>query len=414
VNARPLVVSAGLLVVGLIGALLFAQAIMHAPASDIQALAIFLTASGAGSLLLGAAVVRWLGDRLPTLHLRLLLAYVFNILVVIVVVSATSILMFLNTHDLSLLLLLLGFSSAVSLAFGYSVASSLTRELQALTGTARRLADEDWSARVNLGGADEVAQLAVAFDQMATRLQQTFQRERELEASRRDLIAGVSHDLRTPLATTQAMVEAILDGVVADPDEVERFLRLIRSDVLLLSRLIDDLFELSQIEVGALRLQLAPTQLPDLISETLEAYRIQAKESGITLECSVEPGVQPVVADGPRLQRVLRNLLDNAQRYTGAGGLVRVEARADGHAARISVADTGPGVASADAGRVFERGYQGAAEPAPPRSSGEPARGAGLGLAIARGLVEAHGGRIWVEPRSPSGTVFHFLIPFAA
>jgi signal transduction histidine kinase len=135
---------------------------------------------------------------------------------------------------------------------------------------------------------------------------------------------------------------------------------------------------------------------------------------------------------------VLRNLLDNAQRYTGAGGLVRVEARADGPAARISVADTGPGVAPSDAERVFDRGFQGAAPPPQPATadagaslmpsiteggrrneprlhlSGEPARGAGLGLAIARGLVEAHGGRIWVEPRTPSGTVFHFVIPFAA
>jgi signal transduction histidine kinase len=413
-TSRPLIVSAVVLLLGLAGALAFAQMGMRAPTSDVHLLALLLPASSAGALLLGAVVFRWVGRQLPSLHLRIVLAWAFGVIAVLAVVLVTSMLMFLNNHDLSLLLLLLGFSSAVSIAFGYSVASSLSGELRGLSRTASRLAEGDWSARVNHGGADEVAQLAAAFDQMATRLQQTFQRERELEASRRDLIAGVSHDLRTPLATTQAMVEAILDGVVTEPEGVQRFLRLIRSDVLLLSRLIDDLFELSQIEVGALRLELAPTPLPDLISETLEAYRAQAQDSGIRLECEVEPGVPPVAADGPRLQRVLRNLLDNAQRYTGAGGLVRVEARADGPSARISVADTGPGVPADDAERVFDRFYQGSGQGNTPRkATGERTRGVGLGLASARGLVEAHGGRIWVEPRSPTGTVFHFVIPFA-
>ncbi|HZT07471.1 MAG TPA: HAMP domain-containing sensor histidine kinase [Chloroflexota bacterium] len=411
-SRRALAASAAVVATALIAALVYARAGMGAPPSDVQALAIFLLASGAGSYVIGAFAVGWLGPRLPSLRLRLLVAYGSGLVVVLAVVAATSVLMFLSGHDLSLLLLLLAFATVVSLAFGYSVASGLTDEIAALTRTSQRLAQGDWGARVATSGSDELAQLGAAFDRMASQLQQMFQRERDLETARRDLIAGVSHDLRTPLATAQAMVESILDGVVAEPSEVTRFLRLIRADVLLLSRLIDDLFELSQIEVGALHLDIEPTALPQLIIDTIEAYRAQAGERGIAFEWAVDPSLPLVAADPPRLQRVLRNLLDNAQRYTGSGGSVRVEAQPDGTSARITVADTGPGLPTEDAQRVFDRFYQGEG-PTSRQEGAAKHRGAGLGLAIARGLVEAHGGRIWVEPRDPVGTSFHFLIPLA-
>ncbi len=411
-TARPLVIMAAVLAIALAGALLFAQSGMQAPSSDVQALAVLLSVSGIGSLLLGAAAVGWARGNLASLRLRLLLGYGLGLVVVLTVVVLTSMLMFLNTHDLLLLLLLLTFSSAISLAFGYSVASSLADEIQTLTGTARKLAAGDWSARVQPSGKDEVGQLAATFDQMANQLQRTFERERELEASRRDLIAGVSHDLRTPLATTQAMVESIIDDVVTEPTEVRRFLRLVRSDVLLLSRLIDDLFELSQIEVGALRLDMAPVALQDLIPETLEAYRVQAQENGVSLDFTIENALPLVTADAPRLQRVLRNLLDNAQRYTRASGAIRVDAQSIGAEARVSVADTGPGLDPSDLERVFDRFYRGESSAGAARSDVR-SRGAGLGLAIARGLVEAHGGRIWAEPGDPVGTIFAFAIPFA-
>jgi signal transduction histidine kinase len=411
-TTRPLLVVAAVMALALAGALWFAHSGMGAPAMDVLALALLLPASGIGSLLVGAAAVGWARGNLPSLHLRLLIGYGFAVLVVFVVVIVTSMLMFLNAHDLMLLILLLTFSSAISLAFGYSVASGLAGDIGTLTRAARKLADGDWSARVRPTGRDEVSQLAVTFDQMANQLQRTFERERELEAARRDLIAGVSHDLRTPLATTRAMVESVLDEVVTDPDEVKRYLRLIQSDVALLSRLIDDLFELSQIEMGALRLEVAPVSLSEVIAETLEAYRVQAEENGVELDFRIDADLPPVAADAPRLQRVLRNLLDNAQRYTRPGGAIRVETRREGEAARVSVQDTGLGIAPADLERVFDRFYQG---DAPPPPTGERrARGAGLGLAIARGLVEAHGGRIWAEVAVPTGTAFNFLIPFAA
>jgi signal transduction histidine kinase len=389
--------------------LVYAQSGLGAPAADVQALALLLAATGAGSLLVGAAVLGWVASHVGSLRLRLLIGYGLGLLVMLAVVVVTSILMFLSAHDLSLLLLLLGFATAISLALGYSIASSLTDDISVLTVTARKLMHGDWAARVGATGSDEIAQLATTIDSMADQLRLRFEREHELDASRRNLIAGVSHDLRTPLATAQGMVESILDGVVKDPDEVQRFLRLIRADVQLLSRLIDDLFELSQIEAGALRLHLEPTLLGEVIATAIEPYQARSPRSGIAIECHVDPDLPAVMADGPRLQRVLRNLLDNAERYTHAGGSVRVEARRDGHVAVITVRDSGSGVSPYDLERVFDRFYQSDVEP---QSASEPRKaGAGLGLAIARGLVEAHGGRIWAESAGSIGAVFRFVLP---
>jgi two-component system phosphate regulon sensor histidine kinase PhoR len=255
-----------------------------------------------------------------------------------------------------------------------------------------------------------VARLAATFDDMASQLQRAFERERALEAGRRDLIAAISHDLRTPLTTVRAMVEAITDGVVDEPAEVRRYLDLMAGEVQHLGRLIDDLFELSQIESGALQLQLEATSLGPLVDRTVSAYQAQARESAITLEEAVDPVLPTVVADPPRLERVLRNLLDNALRYTPAGGRISVAARAEGQDVRVTVADTGPGLPPDDLERVFDRFYRAGQS----RSRGEGPRrghsGAGLGLTIARGVIQAHGGRIWAELPPGGGTAFHFTL----
>jgi signal transduction histidine kinase len=327
-------------------------------------------------------------------------------------------LMFINRHDLTLLLLLLGFGTAISFVFGYSVTGALVADLADLGRAARRLAGGDLTARVGAQGSDEIARLAATFDRMAGQLEASFERERALDAGRREMVAAISHDLRTPLTTIRAMVEAITDGVVSEPDEVRRYLDLVRGEVRHLSHLIDDLFELSQIESGSLTLDLAPTPLPELLTQTLEVYQAPARDGGVALEHATEADVPPVAADAARLGRVIRNLVDNAIRHTPAGGRVRVEARAQGETVQVSVSDTGPGLAPGEAERIFERFYRG--ERARSRDGGSArSTGAGLGLTIARGLVQAHGGRIWAERAGSgsgtggSGAVFRFTIPVA-
>lgn len=404
------IVVAATLLVAIVVVLLVADQFVGAARRDLELLGWFLTLSGVLSLVLGALAIRWAGPRVGSLHRRLALAYGVGLLVALANVLTTSLLMFLSAHDLTLLLLLLAFAAVISLAFSYAVAGVLTSELSTLSTAARRLADGDLSARVDSRGKDEIGRLAVAFDHMAEQLEQAFMRERALEAGRRDLITAVSHDLRTPLSTTRAMVEALADGVVTEPAEVKRYLGLILQETQHLSGLIDDLFALNQIDAGALRLRCMSVDVAELVSETVAAYQAPASESGIRLEDAVA-GLDPaqVEADPEQLQRVLRNLLDNALRHTPSGGLVRVDASSTPSTVVLSVNDSGPGVPSGELERIFDRFYRG--EPSRHREDGG---GSGLGLAIARGLVQAHHGRIWAEPSPLGGIAVRLSLPVQA
>ena len=401
---------AATLLVAIVAVLVIADRLLGAPRSDLESLAWFLTGSGVVSLGVGALVIRLASGRVGSVTLRLALAYGVGVLVAIVNVLTTSALMFLSAHDLTLLLLLLAFAAVISLAFAYVVAGVLTGELRELARAAGRLAAGDLSVRVAPGGTDEIGQLAVAFDNMAEQLEQSFGRERALEAGRRELITAVSHDLRTPLATTRAMVEALADHVVTDPEDVQRYLGLILHETQHLNRLIDDLFELSQIDSGALRLRLMPIGIAELVSETVAAYQAPALESGVDLEEDVTDRLVStrIEADPERIQRVLRNLLDNALRHTPRGGRIRVLAGIEPDAVQVSVNDSGPGVPPDELERIFDRFYRG--EPSRRREDGAGA-GAGLGLAIARGLVQAHRGRIWAEPSPLGGVSVQIRLP---
>ncbi|MBV9173817.1 MAG: HAMP domain-containing protein [Chloroflexi bacterium] len=403
----------GVLLLAIVGVLLLAEHVVGAPARDVELLALFLSASGGLSLLIGALAIRWLGQRLGSLRQRLALASGVGLVIALVNVLTTSALMFLSPHDLTLLLLLLSFAAVVSLAFAYAVAGTLTSEISALSRTAQRLAEGDFSARVGVHGPDEVGRLAAVLDDMAERLQDAFDRERALEAGRRELVTAVSHDLRTPLATTRAMVEALADGVVADPAEVQRYLALILREIQHLSRLIDDLFELNQIESGSLRLRLEPLDVSQLLAETIGAYEAPAAEHGVSLEECVAPDCEGLAleADANRLQRVLRNLLDNALSHTPSGGHVELTASRIDAELDLVVADSGPGVPTQELERIFERFYRGEASR---RREGAVSTGAGLGLAIARGLVQAHHGRIWAERSRLGGLSIRIRLPTAS
>jgi signal transduction histidine kinase len=412
VGHLPLLVGATLLV-AIVAVLVVAERIVGAPRSDLELLAVFLTASGVLSLVLGALLIRWAGGRIGSVRLRLALAYGVGLLVALVNVFTTSALMFLSAHDLTLLILLLAFAAVISLAFAYAVAGVLTAQLGDLSRAAGRLAQGDMAARVGMAhGSDEIGRLATAFDDMAEQLQQAFARERALEAGRRELISAVSHDLRTPLSTTRAMVEALADEVVTDRPDVQRYLGLILHDIQHLSRLIDDLFELSQIDSGALHLRCVPVDVAQLVSETVAAYQAPAAENEVHLEEAVASSVEParIEGDPDRLQRVLRNLLDNALRHTPAGGTIQVQAASADGQVQVSVSDSGPGVAAADLERIFDRFYRGEQSRRRDESSAATS-GAGLGLAIARGLVHAHHGRIWAEPSPLGGVSVQIRLP---
>ncbi|HVY78953.1 MAG TPA: HAMP domain-containing sensor histidine kinase [Solirubrobacterales bacterium] len=235
---------------------------------------------------------------------------------------------------------------------------------------------------------------------LAVRLAMEERSRRQIEDARRQMVAAVSHDLRTPLASLRLLVEAIDDGV-ATGETRERYLGEMRTHVETLTALIDDLFELSRIEAGEISWTMERIELGRLIDETVAAMRTSAEARGVSLAVELPVGEVAARANPEKLQRVLLNLIQNAIRHTPADGSVTVRARAAAGGVEVEVSDDGEGIAAAERERVFEAFYRGDAA----RSED----GAGLGLAISRAIVEAHGGRIWLAP-APTGTSIHFTL----
>jgi signal transduction histidine kinase len=238
---------------------------------------------------------------------------------------------------------------------------------------------------------------------LAVRLAVEERSHRQIEDARRRLIAAVSHDLRTPLASLRVLVESIDDGV-ATGETRERYLRETRTHVEALTRLIDDLFELSRIEAGDISWTMRQVELGELIGDTVAAMRAPAEARGVAINAELPPREVVAMANAEKVQRVLFNLIQNAIRHTPADGSVTVRARSGAGGVEVEVADEGAGIPAGQGERVFEAFYRGE------EARGE--EGAGLGLAISRAIVEAHGGRIWLEETTP-GTRVRFTLEAA-
>lgn len=299
---------------------------------------------------------------------------------------------------------------AVGGLVGLGVATVLSRRVLAAS---RRLVDAVHAVTASgeftpPGGLPaELGTVAGSLDQAYRRLRLGRERERALESARRELVAWVSHDLRTPLAGMRAMAEALEDGVVADPETVGRYHRQIRLEVDRLSGLVDDLFALSRIHAGALRLSRSRIGLGDLVADALAGVEQLARAKGVRLTGEAGP-VVPVQADAGELSRALRNLVVNAIRHTPGDGTVVVRASAEDGTACLSVADCCGGIPADDLPRVFDVAFRGEAA----RTPSPDGTGAGLGLAIARGIVEAHEGTIDVVNSGP-GCRFEIRLPLS-
>lgn len=398
--------------VGLVSAFLAAVAIaiyvMEAPASDLKDLIQFLLTSSLPSLLMGYLVFtvgrRWL----HSIRYKTLLAYSLGVIIAILNIYVTSTLMFVSEHDFLLLGLLLIFAGILSASFGYLLAASMARSLQLLRQGARQVAGGDFSARIYLTEQDELSEVADTFNFMSNELEKSFARQRELEQARRDLIAAVSHDLRTPLTSIQAMVEALADDVVTDPPTVQRYYGAIRTQIDNLAGLINDLFELSQLETGQVQLLLEPVNLNDLLSDVIETMQAQAGIKGISVQGIFGEDLPLIKGELAKIQRVIYNLVQNALRHTPAGGSILLATRLAPEGVQVEVADTGEGITAEDLPHIFDQFFRG--EKSRSRETG----GAGLGLAIAKRIIEAHRGRIWVESQVGRGTRFSFVLPLAS
>lgn len=285
----------------------------------------------------------------------------------------------------------------VALIVGGLLFHSITAPLRELTAASEAIAHGDLSVRADVGGRDEVAQLAESFNDMAESLHR-------MEEARRNQTADIAHELRTPLTVLQGTLEAMLDEVYpADRENLQSALIQTRT----LARLIDDLRILALADAGKLHLTQEALRLDSFLKSVVEAYRPSAKDRGIALRLEAPTDLPVVFADRDRLTQVIGNLLTNAMHYVPRGGHVRVETGMEGPEILISVRDDGPGVPPDQLPRLFERFWR--ADPARRQATG----GSGLGLSIARHIVEAHGGRIWAEETSGGGLTVSFTLPVA-
>lgn len=344
-------------------------------------------------------------ERLGSLRHQIIVVVTFGGVLVAAVLQGAAQAMFINTrHDLPLLLLVLVFMLVLALGFSVALSNMIVGRLDMVRRGADRLADGDLMVRLPVMGRDEITALARDFNHMADALAQAAQRQRDVEDVRRELIAAVSHDLRTPLTAVRAMVEALADGMVRDRKTRKRYLEAARAQLENLSTLVDDLFEMAQIDAGVLQIELERASLHDLISDTLSNLQPHAEKHGVHLVGEVGPNVDLVLMNPPKMQRILYNLISNALRHTPADGTITLRATSVGDAVQVEVTDEGEGISPEDLPHIFERTYRGE------KSRSRDYGGAGLGLAIVRGLIEAHGGNIWVESQPDVGSRFVFTL----
>jgi signal transduction histidine kinase len=382
---------------------------MTPPLVEFQAMLVLLGATAAVSVLIGFIAyqfgwIRWS----PRLGWTLASSYVISSVLTFVNVWWTARLMFLNEHDLTLAIILLVFAGGIAVAFGLFLSAAVTDKIVALSHGADAIANGRLRTRVAVDGRDEVAGLARSFNMMAGQLEGAERKKQELDRLRRDLIAWVGHDLRTPLTAVRATVEALADGMVDDSETRIRYLRTAKREIGALSSLIDDLFDMAQVDAGGLKLERASNAISDLMSDTIERFRQVAEEKNIALSGLAAPGVDPVYVDARQISRVLANLVSNAMRYTPPGGRITLHAYPTRAGVVVEVTDTGEGIRPEDMPHIFEQFFRGE------RSRSRATGGSGLGLAIVKAIVEAHNGQIRVESTVGKGSRFIVTLPQTA
>jgi signal transduction histidine kinase len=359
-----------------------------------------LLAGLGGTGLVAAHVAAARRDRLGPLRRQFSLSVAIAIGEIVVAIVVFALLMFVADHDALLIIVLAVFAGVVSVRAAQLLSGGVLRDVEGLRDGLEAVGHGDRDVHMTTEARDEVAELAVAANAMVERLAAE-------EAARRDLVAAVSHDLRTPITSLRLLAEAMSDDIVDESSRREDLQRM-RTHIEALSALIDDLFELSRLESGDIQWSMEQVSVGQLVAETVDALSPQAEARGLHLRAelptSAADGAGVAQASPEKLQRVLFNLIQNAIRHTPSDGTITVRAEPAGDAVEVEVVDTGEGIAARDRDRVFEAFFRGGAQ------SARTEEGAGLGLAISRAIIEAHGGRIWLDD-AEVGTRVRFALP---
>ncbi|MEV6951068.1 HAMP domain-containing sensor histidine kinase [Streptomyces sp. NPDC051183] len=367
---------------------------------DLLLIAAFALGGAACAGLLGALVLRLVRQRSAAVSLMVVAAVTVTAMLAGTLAVAQA--MFLSSHDLTVVTLVVAMAAVVSLLTAFVLGRWVVARSRELTLAARDFGEDGRFLAPPAPATAELAALSRELAVTSATLAASRERERALESSRRELLAWISHDLRTPLAGLRAMSEALEDGMVDDP---ARYHRRIRIEVDRLNSMVGDLFELSRIHAGSLTINPSRISVRDLAADALSGADPLAREHGVRL-VGEEIAHVPVEVDGKEIARVLSNLLVNAIRHTPADGTVALGVASRADAVVLSVTDGCGGIPDEDLPRVFDTGWRGSAARTPPA-------GAGLGLAIVRGLVEAHAGRADVR-NVPGGCRFEVTLPLKA
>lgn len=380
-----------------------AASLLEMPARDSLTLSLIAAVAAVVTGVAGALVLWW--RRRAGIRGQIAVVALTCLLAVGLGTATAAQQMFISSHDLRSLVVVLVAAGTVSVVIAIGLGIRVGRDAAKLEAAARRVQSNRVFHNVDRPQTRELASVAAELESMLARIEEGMARERGLDASRRELIAWVSHDLRTPLSGIRAMAEALEDEVASDPETIARYHKAIRIEVDRLSGLVDDLFELSRINAGALRLQMDRVSLEDLVSDTIAAAAGVARAKGVRLEGRVATAPPQLELSAHEMTRVFRNLVENAIRHTPSDGTVSVEVGADDEQAFIAVSDTCGGIPDVDIDRVFDVAFRGEAARTPGGDGG-----AGLGLAIAKGIVEAHRGCIEVHNRE-DGCCFTVRLP---
>jgi signal transduction histidine kinase len=352
-------------------------------------------------------LVAWVRTGAGSLSRQLALVVAIALAPVLVALVVVSLLMILSDHQAVLVAAIVVVTGIVAVLGAKLVAGGILGDVEAIRDGLTEVGRGERDIRIETTAKDELAQLASAANTMIAELHAQEAGRDQSESARRDLVAAVSHDLRTPITSLRLLAEAVGDDIV-DGETRRVYLERMRTHIHALSALIDDLFELSRLEAGDISWSLERVPLRELVGETVEAMRVEAEAKGVAVHSDISEELRPAQANPEKLQRVLFNLIQNAIRHTPADGsvVVRAEPVATG-AIEIEIADSGDGIAPHDREHVFTAFYRGGVDAA---RTGD---GAGLGLAVSRAIVEAHGGRIWLAD-SASGTRVRFSLRAAA
>jgi len=344
----------------------------------------------------------WLRSRVGPLSWQLALAVAIGIAPIMIGLLVVSWLMVISGHEALLVAVIVAVAGVLAFLGSRLIAGGILRDVAEIRDGLRAVGSGERDVRITTTARDELAELATAANVMIDELRAGEAARDQSDAARRDLVAAVSHDLRTPITSLSLLAEAVGDDIV-DGDMRRGYLARMRTHITALSALIDDLFELSRLEAGDISWSLERVPLGELVGETVEAMRVAAEAKGVAVLARVPEELSAARANPEKLQRVLFNLIQNAIRHTPADGSVVVRAETVAEGIEIEIADTGDGIAPEERDHVFQAFYRGGAQAA------RTADGAGLGLAVSRAIVEAHGGHIWLAD-SPQGTCVRFSL----